>query len=148
MVSAALQPETCAFVIAKLAPHQASYDELYQDGVIQVTDLTYRFSAPGTTVVTFKMTKDGLPFDAREADALNIYFVPYDGSNFQFDPAIERLSLKGQLTYDGAGVTTSTLVEKDPADEGYVDYTDVSGVNGLIVLYGRDETVQRIPGPR
>jgi OmcA/MtrC family decaheme c-type cytochrome len=149
MVSAPLQPETCAICHSEAgAKHQASYDELYQDGVIQVTDLTYRFSAPGTTVVTFKMTKDGLPFDGREADALNIYFVPFDGSKFQFDPAIERLSLKGDLTYDDAGVTTSTLVELAPDAEGYIDYTDVRNVNGLIAVFGRDETVQRIPGTR
>jgi len=74
--------------------------------------------------------------------------VPFDGTKFQFDPPAARLSLLGKLTYDGAGVTTSTLVEKAPDAEGYVDYTDVRGVNGLIVVFGRDETVRRIPGTR
>jgi OmcA/MtrC family decaheme c-type cytochrome len=112
---------------------------LYQDGVIQVTDLTYSFSAPDTSVVTFKMTKHGAPFDARDADSLGIYFAPYTGTSFQFEPAAERLSLMGDLTYDGAGGSTSTLVGDAP---------DVSNTPGLIVLYGRDETIGTIPGTR
>ena len=68
VASPAVQPETCS-VCHKDAgdKHQASYDELYQDGVIQVTDLAYSFTPTDTTTVTFKMTKDGAPFDAREA---------------------------------------------------------------------------------
>ncbi len=100
----AVQPESCVTCHKDAgAKHQASYDELYQDGVIQVTDLAYSFTAPDTTTVTFKMTKDGAPFDASKADSLAIYFAPYTGDNFQFEPAAERLSLKGDLTYDGAG---------------------------------------------
>jgi len=109
---------------------------LYQDGVIQVTDLAYSFSAPDTSVVTFNMTKNGAPFDARDADSLGIYFAPYTGTKFQFEPAAERLSLMGDLTYDGAGGNTSTLVGEAP---------DVSNVPGLIVVYGADETVGRLP---
>ncbi|MGE5123864.1 MAG: hypothetical protein ACM3H7_05055, partial [Acidobacteriaceae bacterium] len=68
--------------------HQATYDELYQDGVIQVNDLAYSFSAsPDTTTITFKMTNAGAPFDGSQADSLGIYFVPFDGTNFQFAQA-------------------------------------------------------------
>src|SRR3989304_6920839 len=102
--------ETCTVCHAKAgANHQASYDELYQDGVIKVTNLAYKFSAsPDTTTVTFKMTKNGAPFDGRQADSLNIYFAPFDGAKFQFNPPAARLSLKGKLTYDGPGGITST----------------------------------------
>jgi hypothetical protein len=131
------------------AKHQASYDELYQDGVIKVTDLKYSFSpGPDTTRITFKMTKNGVPFDGREADSLNIYFAPYNGAKFQFEPSGDRLALKGTLTYDGVGGITSTLVEKASSESGYVDYSDVSKMNGLIVVYGRDETVGRLPDTR
>lgn len=141
----AVEPESCVTCHGDAgAKHQAAYDQLYQDGVIQVTDVTYKFTEPGTTVITFKMTKNGAPFDGRQADNLAIYFVPYNGAKFQFEPPIERLSLKGKLSYD-AGVTTSTLVEKDKGEKDYIDYTDVSGVNGLIVIYGRDEDVGRLP---
>ena len=55
-----------------------SYDQLYQDGVIQVSDIKYSFTpSPDTTTITFKMTKNGQPFDPTQADALSIYFVPY-----------------------------------------------------------------------
>ena len=41
-----VQPETCTICHSGAGnKHQASYDELYQDGVIQVTDLDYRYSA-------------------------------------------------------------------------------------------------------
>ncbi len=133
-------PESCVTCHPEAgAKHQASYDDLYQDGVIQVTDLAYSFSAPDTSVVTFNMTKNGAPFDARDADSLGIYFVPYTGTSFQFEPPAERLSLLGDLTYDGEGGNTSTLAGDAP---------DVSDTPGLIVLYGRDETIGTIPGTR
>ncbi len=145
--SANVQPESCVICHSKAgAAHQESYDDLYQDGVIKVTDLAYSFTSnPDTTKITFKMTKNGAPFDAREADALNINFVPYTGTSFE---AAARLALKGTLTYDGAGGITSTLVEKAPTASGFIDYSDVSKVRGLIVVYGRDETIGTIPGSR
>ncbi len=37
-----VQPESCVICHTGAgADHQASYDELYQDGVIQVTDMAY-----------------------------------------------------------------------------------------------------------
>jgi hypothetical protein len=42
-------------------------------------------------------------------------------------------------------VTTSTLVEKDPTAEGYFDYTNVSGVDGMLVVYGYDKQVGSLP---
>ena len=48
-----IPPETCTICHAEAgAKHQASYDELYQDGVIQVTDLAYEYTAPDTHTVT------------------------------------------------------------------------------------------------
>ena len=144
----AFQPETCGVCHPDAGEkHQASYDELYQDGVIEVTDVTYKFTPnPDTTVVTFKMTMNGEPISGGSVENLNIYFAPYADSKFQFDPAAERLSLKGKLTYDPAkGVTTSTLVELDPTATGYVDYSNVSGVDGIIVVYGYDKQVGSLP---
>jgi OmcA/MtrC family decaheme c-type cytochrome len=134
MISA--EPESCSVCHKEAgAKHQASYDELYQDGVIQIADLAYRFAAPDTSTVTFKMTKNGEPFDARQADSLAIYFAPYTGTKFQFEPAAGRLSLKGALVYDGEGVITTSVT-------GTVDF---SSVNGLVVVYGADETVGNLP---
>ncbi len=139
LVAASVEPESCVICHKDAgAKHQAAYDELYQDGVIQVTDLAYSFTAPDTSTVTFKMTKNGAPFDARQADSLGIYFTPYTDSKFQFEPAQERLSLLGSKAYDGDGGFTSTMT-------GTLDVTDVPGI---IVVYGRDETIGTIPGTR
>ena len=129
MHEVSVQPETCGICHKDAGEnHQASYDQLYQDGVIKVSGVTYRFTEPGTTVVTFKMTKNGAPISGASVQNLNIYFAPYTEGKFQFDPAAERLSIKGTLTYDPAsGVTTSTLEELDPTADGYIDYTNVSG---------------------
>lgn len=136
-VSAAVQPESCSTCHKDAgAEHQAGYDQLYQDGVIQIADLAYTFAPTGTHTVTFQMTKGGVPFDARQADSLAIYFARYDGEKFGFDPEMERLSLKGDLTYDGAGGNTSTLVG---------DVADLNAENGFIVVYGTDEIVGRLP---
>jgi OmcA/MtrC family decaheme c-type cytochrome len=139
-----IEPESCVICHPEAgAKHQASYDELYQDGVIQVTDLAYSFTAPDTHIVTFQMTKNGAPFDANDADSLGIYFVPWTGEAFQFEPAMERLSLTGDVVCDGDSGCTSTLTNSDPA---YA--SDLGEVDGLIVVYGRDETIGTIPNSR
>jgi len=146
---AAVQAESCATCHSEAgAEHQASYDELYQDGVIAVTNLAYAFAAdPDTTTITFNMTKDGANFDCTETgdpgNSLGIYFTEYTGTSFE---QAGRLSLKGDLTYDAlTNQCTSTLVELDPADPDFVDYVDLSGVDGLIVLYGRVDRVGTLP---
>ena len=130
------QPESCATCHKNAgAKHQASYDELYQDGVIQVSDVTYSYSTATGSVVSFKMTKDGDPFDGSKAESLGIYFAPYNGVKFQFEPAAPRTSLKGTLAYDGNGGLTSTKA----------DAPDFTRSDGLVVIYGRDESVGRLP---
>lgn len=132
----AAEPESCATCHSEAgAKHQAAYDELYQDGVIQVTDIAYSFAAPDTSTVTFKMTQNGAPFNGTTADSLAIYFAPYTGSAFQFEPAAERLSLLGELTYDGEGMHTSTVTGTP----------DLSTMDGLVVIYGGDEIMGTLP---
>lgn len=71
-----VQPETCGLCHPDAGEkHQASYDELYQDGVIEVGDLAYGFAEPGTTTVTFKMTKNGAAISGSDVQNLNVYFV-------------------------------------------------------------------------
>jgi OmcA/MtrC family decaheme c-type cytochrome len=136
-----IPPETCSICHPEAgAKHQASYDELYQDGVIQVTDLAYSFTAPGTHTVAFQMTKNGAPFDANDVESFAIYFVPWTGEAFQFEPAAGRLSLTGERACDGTGACTSTLTNSDPP---YA--SDLGEVDGLIIVYGRDESVGRLP---
>ena len=137
---ASTPPETCAICHKGAgATHQLYYDQMYQDGVIQVTDLKYAFTAPDKTVVSFKMTKSGAPFDAKQADALAIYFVPYTEGQFALDPAlgIERIAIKGDIACKD-GACTSTLTGGDGV-------SNFSSVDGLVVVYGRDEDVGRLP---
>ena len=127
--------ETCAVCHKESgSEHQAFYDELYQDGGIAVSDLTYKFSGD-TTTITFKMTKEGVPISGKSVASLALYFAPWNGTKFQFEPASDRISLKGDLAFDGT-TTTSTLVGKAP---------DFSKIPGYVVLYGRDEDMGRLP---
>jgi len=145
----AVQFETCGGCHSDAGnEHQGSYNNLYQDGVIQVTGVTYKFTAAAgdktdTTVVSFKMTKDGKPISAASVENSNIYFTAYTGTAFE---GAGRLSLKGKLTYDAAsGVTTSTLAELPSTDKAFVDYTDLSQVDGVVVVYGYDKQVGSLP---
>jgi OmcA/MtrC family decaheme c-type cytochrome len=142
--------ETCSICHKNSgATHQEYYDQLYQDGVIQVSDIAYAFKAnPDTTTITFKLTQNGQPLDPKQVDNINIYWVPYKDGKFQFEPALDRLSLKGKLTADGKGTVTSTLTELAKDDKAFVDYTDVSKTDGLLAIFGRDGTVGTIPNSR
>jgi OmcA/MtrC family decaheme c-type cytochrome len=136
----AAEPESCSVCHKEAgAAHQESYDELYQDGVITVTDITYTYTAPNTHKVTFKLLMDGEPIDARDVSSSGIYWVPYTGSAFQFEPAADRLTLKGTMSYS-AGVSTSTLT-----GTGAAYSSSLASKNGLIVIYGRDEDMGRLP---
>lgn len=127
-------PETCSVCHKDGgAKHQASYDALYQDGVIKVTNVAYSFSAPNTTKVSFKITKNGAAFNANDADNLAIGFVPFTGKSFE---AEARVSLKGKIECDANGQCTSTLTGNVP---------DVSRTPGLIAVYGTDEVVGTLP---
>ncbi|MEJ2211178.1 MAG: cytochrome c3 family protein, partial [Anaerolineae bacterium] len=135
--AAAAEPESCAICHPEVGSHhQSYYDALYQEGVIEVTDLAYSFTAPDTTEITFTMTKDGKPFDANDADSFSIYFAPWTGEAFEFDPAMERMSLMGDIVCDADGACTSTLQGDAP---------DVSDMDGYVVVYGTDEIVGRLP---
>ena len=132
------QLETCVVCHGNSgSDHQKAYDQLYQDGVIKVSDVEYKYSGGDTTEVSFKVTKEGVPFSASFIDNLNIYFAPYADGKFQFDPPAARLSLKGKVSCDDAGNCKSTLVNKDVPDVGRTD--------GVIVVYGYDEQVGSLP---
>mgnify|MGYP005854001119 FL=1 len=105
---------------------------MYQDGVIAITNLNYA-NAGGKDIITFKMIKAGANFDCRDADSLGIYFTRYTGTSFE---QAARLSLTtgATKTYDGAGGCTITLPQSTTGD--------LFKVNGLIVVYGRDETIR------
>lgn len=120
--------------------HQDAYDDLYQDNVVQVTNIQYNLDGANNDVVTFNMTKAGADFDCTEAnrspDSLNIYWTEYDNTTnrFGFDPPAERRSLKGTVTYDG---TTNLCTSVNPS----LDNVDLLTLPGLVLVYGRNETL-------
>jgi len=140
-----VQPESCVICHSEAgAAHQASYDELNQDGVITVTDMAYEYTAPSTHTITFTMTKEGKPFDPADADRVRMYFVPWTGTAFQYEPAANRLALTGTMTFDSTtGGVTSTLTDDDPRYASSFD-----DMNGAIMLYGYDGGVARMPNSR
>jgi len=136
----AVSPESCAVCHSGAgAEHQASYDELYQDGVIQVANLAY--ANDGTNdIVTFSMTKNGANFDCKQADSLGIYFTAYTGTRFEQAARLSIGAALNALVYDGNGGCTSTKAQSASGD--------LSQLNGVLVLYGRDETLGTIPNTR
>ncbi|MEE9458807.1 MAG: hypothetical protein V3V84_03485 [Candidatus Bathyarchaeia archaeon] len=144
-VIAVAQPESCATCHDGAGDeHQASYDLLYQDGVITITEMAYEYTAPNTHTITFTMLKDGEPFDPADADRVRMYFVPYTGTAFQYEPAADRLAVYGTFTYDGAGGVTSILTDGTDARLN----SSLEDMDGAIMFYGRDGDVARMPNSR
>ena len=130
-----IQPESCATCHPNQGDaHQAFYDQLYQDGVITVTNVAYQF-AGGSSVVSFTMKMNGVAIDGNSVDSLGIYWVEWTGTDFEMPNG--RLSIKGTMSYAN-GVTTSTLANS----------TNLNATDGLIVIYGRDGTIDTIPNSR
>jgi len=106
--------------------------------------MAYEYTAPDTHTVTFTLLKDGEPFDPADADRVRMYFVPWTGTAFQYEPAADRLALTGTMTFDSAtGVVTSVLTDDDPRYASSFDDMD-----GAIMLYGYDGGVARMPNSR
>jgi OmcA/MtrC family decaheme c-type cytochrome len=90
------------------------------------------------------MLKEGEPFDPADADRVRMYFVPWTGTAFQYEPAADRLALTGTMTFDSVtGEVTSTLTDDDPRYASSFDDMD-----GAIMLYGYDGAVARMPNSR
>lgn len=144
-VALAAEPESCVVCHDGAgADHQASYDELNQDGVITVTDMDYKYSSPNKHTITFTLLKDGVPFDPADADRVRMYFVPWTGTAFQFEPVANRLALTGDMTFDSTtGEVTSTLISDDSRLS-----SSLANVDGAIMWYGYDGGVARMPNSR
>jgi OmcA/MtrC family decaheme c-type cytochrome len=167
--SAPIAPESCVVCHGTSgAQHQASYDQLYQDNVINVSGLGVAYTAPNVYTTTFTMTKkdssgDPQPFNCENVQNLNAYIVSYtDNNTFEMpdatippDGAADRLTLKpsadiispwtyrGSTTIVGNGTTGLCTVTGTYTD----NVADFTGNNGLVVVYGFDEQVGSIPSP-
>ncbi len=133
-----VQPESCSTchngTVARTGTsHQDQYKGLFQQGVVQVTNIAYSNDGTNDTV-TFNMTKNGLPYDCTTADALNIGFSQYDAATRSFTaPSGSRINLKGTVTSTPA---TGACQSVNPQ----TSLGDLSATNGVIAVYGRDLT--------
>jgi len=143
--AANVEPEACSTchtgdIVRSGQSHQDAYDELFQQGVIAVSNVQYSNNGTNDTV-TFEMTKNALDFDCTMADSLNVRYAQYTGvDNAEFISIAgtnDLLSLKGTVTYD-AGTNTCTSVNPQTA------LGDLSALNGIIAVYGQDELVDTI----
>ncbi len=140
--TAAVEPESCATCHDGESPrsgdaHQAAYDELFQQDVVVVTNVAY--ANDGTNdIVTFDMTKNGAPFYFTEADSLSIVFPEYIAASAPFELGAPgfNYSLAGTITNPG-GTCTSTKAQGAKGD--------LSGLDGVVVVYGNDELVMADP---
>jgi len=73
-----------------------------------------------------------------------MYFVPWTGTAFQYEPVDDRMALTGDMTFDSlTGEVTSVLTSDDPRLASSLDNMD-----GAIMLYGYDGGVARLPNSR
>ena len=160
---AAVVPESCSIChngnIARDGfTHQESYNELYQDGVIVVTNLAYA-NDNVSDIVTFNMTKAGQPFDCTELNSyqeppngtgssIGIYFVEYDDPTRSFNPPApltSDLRIGQSFSVSGSGTVTPSTLSYNPATnlctstKAQSTAGDLSGLNGLVIVYGRNE---------
>jgi OmcA/MtrC family decaheme c-type cytochrome len=133
---------------------------LFQDNVIQVSGVGVVFTAPNIFTTTFTMTKKDAagvpqPFNCKDADSVNIYFIAYTaGNTFEMpdvsvpaDGVADRLSLRPSATstpYVGTTATTGSattgLCTVTATYTGVVP-ADFTGTNGVVAVFGRDETL-------
>ena len=97
-------PETCVTchtgddpVVRSGANHQEIYKEFYQDGVVKVSEMAFTTSGGNTAVLTFKMTKNGAPFDCTKSTAatsdfsIGSYWAEYDVATKTGGPLLGEL---------------------------------------------------------
>jgi OmcA/MtrC family decaheme c-type cytochrome len=135
--------------------HQADYGELFQEGVVVVDPASVAYSYDGvglTHTVTFQMTKNSVDFDCTQADTLSIAYADYTAASRSFtapdtdapaDGFGNRVSLKGTVTYTAATNTCTNVIADDFGD-AHIVLGDLSGVDGLIAVYGEDEQIDSV----
>jgi len=148
----AANPETCAtchtgeLPVARTGPnHQQIYEQFYQDGVVKISEVAFTTVGGNSTKLTFKMTKQGAPFDCattRTDFAIGSYWAEYDTVTKTFPinngGPTPYTSLIGTKAWDAASnLCTITQTGFDPAVVAKM------GMNGIVQIYGVDEILKR-----
>jgi len=127
-------------VAASGSGHQAYYDMLYQDGVVVISDMDFTTNRVNTAILTFKMTKNGEPFDCTKSGSdfsIGSYWAEYDPATQTF-PSDQSMTSGGTKAFDAAtGVCTFTKPGLS------TDVVNKMGGPGIVQIYGTDEIVGR-----
>jgi OmcA/MtrC family decaheme c-type cytochrome len=151
-----IAPEDCAGCHSDTgAQHQASYNELYQTGVIEATDLTFAYNTTTDQAkMTFKLEKNGVPFDCRQTykflaaeSWFGIVYASWDAKLGGFPVSLDLVDGLGYFpsktlptkTYDYTNNTCTVITAPlDAADDAVASTIETS--NGYIQLYGAAES--------
>ncbi len=155
-----LGPETCVTchtgddpVAASGSGHQAYYDQLYQDGVVKVSDMALATSGADTTVLTFKMTKNGAPFNCTKSGSdfsIGSYWEKYDAATRTFTNAagdalwsLVPSSTTGTKTWSSS-TNVCTFTKKFTAATDLANVASIAaGEPSIVQIYGTDEIIDR-----
>jgi OmcA/MtrC family decaheme c-type cytochrome len=122
-----------------------SYDELYQNGVIRVSNIGIASNGVDTTTLTFTLLNGATGVDCKKTTAFSIgaYYDTYNTGTRQFNAA-SPLSLKpaaaGITSVPATGACTFTKVFTSAADKALV--AAITTADGIIVVYGADEVLE------
>ncbi len=146
LTEASASPESCAVchngdAFPNGDSHQAAYDELYQDGVMTVSNMGFS-AAAGVATLTFELTKNGADFDCTKSTSsttsdfsIGSYWAEYDpvGGTFPSDMSISTSKAWDSATNVCTFTKTGLTVEQVAA----------MNANGFVMVYGTDEVVSR-----
>lgn len=128
--------------IARSGPgHQADYNQLYQNGVIKVSNLALVSNGTDSTTVTFTLKKNGVPLDCTKTTdrfTLGAYYDTYNAATGKFT-AVTPLSLVGTKAA-AAGVCTITKTVTAAADKALV--AGMATADAVLAVYGADEVIE------
>ncbi len=146
--------------IARSGPgHQADYDQLYQNGVIKVSNLSLTSNGTDSTTLAFTLKKNGSPLDCKKTtDGFTIgsYYDPYSTATKTFTyPGPGLMALKttnsdpakgptGTVTSDPAtGACTFSTTFTSATDKALV--AAMATADAVVQVYGADEVLEVVP---
>ncbi len=146
--------------IARTGPgHQADYDQLYQNGVIKVSNMSLTSNGVDTATLAFTLKKNGSALDCKKTtDGFTIgsYYDPYSSATKTFTyPGPGLMALKTTNTDPTKGPTGT--VTSDPATGActfattFTSATDkalvaaMATADAIVQVYGADEVLEVVP---
>ena len=139
--------------LARTGPgHQQTYDQLYHNGAIKVTAVTFSTNGVDTTTLSFNLKNGTTPVDCQKPNVLpdgftiGAYYDPYDAANRRFVyPGPSIMSLKGTVTSNATtGDCSFVKTFTSATDKGLIAAMGATGQNadGVVSIYGADGIIE------